>query len=141
MKTAANLVCLIDHKVLLYLFRGYVDACIENYTYNNRPRPVSFDEWYSCEYLAKQEEYTDIIEMEMSVEEASGGFLSGRGEPKKYEFRIPKGIVTETGGIVDLNRLSYFAYRLSQFDNGRLPCVTYNGKTVYNWSWTKDPEY
>ena len=131
-KPKVEVVNLVDHRKLLIMFREYVDECIDNDS--RLVRPMSFDEWYNREYLQNIETFTSIVKFGLTSQEASGGHMSGRTEKQSFQCRVPAGLITESGGIIDEVGLRQCARQLASMQNARLPCVEYNGKLVYRWT-------
>lgn len=136
---------LVDHKVLLGMFRDYVDECIRKDNFSNPSHPLSFDEWYNYEFLPNKEKRTRVVVFHESHEEAAGGHLTGSSPYQPYQVRIPASALNHVEEIVDrdnqdslrffVDSLRYFGRMLAQRLNNRLPTVLYAGKVVYKWSW------
>lgn len=135
-KTKKEVVDLVDHKELLLLFRDYVDQCIEDFTFSNKIRPLSFDEWYCTIFRPNSDDFTNVVTFDLMWEGAEGGHLSGTCGPESFKVRIPHQIVTsDDGGIVDNEAFKRMAKKFADKTNRRLPTVLYQGKRAYFWTW------
>jgi len=134
-KTKTEIVDLVDHKELLLLFRDYVDQCIEDFTFSNKVRPLSFDEWYVRVFEPNKDEETTVVTFDLCWEEASGGYMSGSCGPESFKVRIPADMVAESGAIFDIDGFRRMAKKFANNKNRRLPTVLYRGKVAYKWSW------
>jgi len=135
-KTASKTVVdVIDHYELLLLFRAYVNQCIEDFNFSNKIRPRSFDEWYEWEYKPNIDTLTQVVHVTLQWETACGGHLCGT-DSAAYQMRIPAGILTESGGIVDSDEFKRVCAKFANKTNMRLPCVLYQGKRAYHWTWS-----
>lgn len=136
-KSKEKVVDLVDQKELLLLFRDYVNQCIEDFSFSNKVRPLSFDEWYCTIFRPNREDFTNIVTLEMTWEGAEGGYLSGSCGPEFFDVCIPHKVVTsDNGGIIDDVRFKRFAKKFADKMNRRLPAILYKGKRAYFWTWT-----
>lgn len=109
---------LVEVKDLFPFYLEYVHAVIADYNKEDDVRPVSFDEWYNIAYLELIHEYT----MEHTFIVVSEG-VSGN-----YYCRIPQGVFSESGGLLDVKLLDVMFERL----RNKLPSVSSISIGKYN---------
>lgn len=128
---------LIGHRERLAMYRDYVGECIEESVWpNGDVTPVPFQEWRDTIYGEDEDQFTSLVTLDVTGEFAADGYLTGGSDSRSYTVRIPEGIVTETGGIVDVEAMQKFAKKLVDRLGTRLPSVMYRGRQVYFWTWT-----
>ena len=101
--------------------------------HSNQVCPRSFDDWRKKVYATNLDTLTQVVLFNHTWEQARGGFLCGSAT-ETVRVRIPFHILTETGAIIDAERLCHFGKLLARKKNDRLPIVTYQGKRLYAWS-------
>jgi|694.fasta_scaffold42610_2 hypothetical protein len=89
-------------------FQEYVAEVCEYYNAKEDCRPKSFDEWYTLEMLPHKNDYLSTVVLEVRKAHADQLLFPSQF----FECDIPRDIVTESGGIVDLDLFRTMGKRL-----------------------------